>query len=131
MISSSSSLRFLGRLLLAVMLFAQFAMAAQACVTPRHGPAAASGEGVLHSHCPHMAAMAADEVPMSANLCAAQASDQSADVPSVTIHALPALAVLEVVLIPPALPALQAAYQHGRLVSGDPPIPFLFQVFRS
>ncbi len=130
------TMRFLGRLLLAVMLFAQLATAAQACVTPRHSlsmvqPAAHPCHGMDMN-------MDMDETPagnapagMSANLCAAQAGDQSADIPQVTIHAMPALPVLQVALTAEPAPAARQPGEESRRTTGDPPIPILFQVFHS
>ena len=133
---SRLTMRFLGRLLLAAMLFAQLATAAQACVKPQH--AAQMVRTVAHAHPCHGMDMAMDEAPaanatagMSANLCAAQAGDQSADIPQVTIHAMPALPVLQVALMPELPPAARQPGEESRRTTGDPPIPILFQVFRS
>ena len=129
------TMRFLGRLLLAAMLFAQLATAVQACVTPQHSLLMV--QPVIQAHPCHgmdmsMEMPAPDAAPgMSANLCAAQAGDQSADTPQVTVHAMPALPVLHVVLNPEPAPAARQPGEESRRTTGDPPIPILFQVFRS
>ena len=132
------TMRFLGRLLLAAMLFAQLATAVQACVTPQHSLLMV--QPVIQAHPCHGMDMSMDmdEAPasgstpgMSANLCAAQAGDQSADTPQVTVHAMPALPVLQVALMPEPAPAARQPGEESRRTTGDPPIPILFQVFRS
>ena len=127
------TMRFFGRLLLAAMLFAQLATAAQACVMPRHAPLLVQAAPSHHCHDMDMAMdeAPASGVPMSANVCAAQAGDQSADVPQVTIHAMPALPVLQVALMTAPAPAARQPGEESRRTTGDPPVPILFQVFRS
>lgn len=138
---SRATLRSIGRLLLAVMLFAQFALAAHACVGPRDmvqtlqaAPLAATEAAPCPRHHGAMdeAAAAGDET-MPANLCVAHctAGDQSSDTFQVSIPPAPAIPVLSLILPPadPASPEARLADAPAPAVS--PPIPILFGAFRS
>lgn len=133
MFASRLFLRTLGRLLLAVMLFAQLATAVEACVMPRHAPLVAEVAAADEHHCHDMESNEAPaaSAPMSANLCAAQSGDQSVEVPAVTVHAMPALPVLAVSPVPETPPAARLPGAESRRTTGDPPLSILFQVFRS
>lgn len=122
-----SSLLIIGRLLLAAMLFVQGAMAVQACVMPRHAPLATPA--AESSHPCHGKAGAAKS--MSANLCAVQSGDQSTDTPQITIHAMPALPVLQLTSAQKTLPAARDTDADRPHPSGGPPLSVLFQVYRS
>lgn len=138
---SRSLLRLTARLMLAVLLFAQFALTAQACVGPRdmgsalrhdHPVAASEAEPPCHQHGMTADSGAATDDGMSANLCVAHCTwgDQSSDTHQVTVHAIPSLAVLSVSLAAPseALPARALEIPHQ---AAPPPVPILFGIFRS
>ncbi len=138
-----ATLRSIGRLLLAVMLFAQFALAAQACVGPRDmvqtlqsgtAPlAAAETAPCPHHHEAGDDLAAAGNESMPANLCVAHctAGDQSSDSFQVSVLPAPAIPVLSLIL-----PLADAASSEARLADApapavSPPIPILFGAFRS
>lgn len=138
-----ATLRSIGRLLLAVMLFAQFALAAQACVGPRDmvqtlqsgtAPVAATET----APCPHHQgaldeAVAVSDETMPANLCVAHctAGDQSSDTFQASIPPAPAIPVLSLILPPADAASPEARLADAPTPAVSPPIPILFGAFRS
>ena len=140
---SRSLLRLTSRLLLAVLLLVQFALAAEDCTGQRNmeralqrvsiTPAMEEGAKPCHHQGMAMSPEAPAQSGMSANLCVAHctAGDQSSDTPQVSIFAAPLLPVLSV-----ALPLISAASVPARALeiphqAAPPPIPILFGIFRS
>ncbi|MDD5295395.1 MAG: hypothetical protein PHU46_00650 [Rhodocyclaceae bacterium] len=136
---SRQLLRLASRVLLAVMLFAQFALAAQACVGPGNmsrtlhqaAPVAKSAETMPCHH--HGQGNVAAQSEMPANLCVAHctAGDQSSDTFQVFVHAAPALPVLSVALLPEEVASSEALTLDAPTPAASPPIPILFGAFRS
>lgn len=110
--------RQVGRLVLAVMLFAQAAYAIAACEVDGRGAAAALAEAGLTCH----------EPETNINLCLGHclAGDQSLDKPAVSVPAMIDAPVLMVALRAPGAPAASWAAQPVMPGCGPPP-RILFQ----
>lgn len=138
---SRQLLRLASRFLLGVLLFAQFALTAEACVGPQDmsrslhqvGQISASAEAMPCHHNGDLEAPVQATAEMPANLCVAHctAGDQSSDTFQVLVHAAPALPVLTLALLPEGITSAEDRQLDTPQPSSSPPIPILFGAFRS
>jgi hypothetical protein len=121
--------RFTARLLLGVLLFVQMLMAAHACTPEERSASFGSVTQVASGHCHEQEVPPATAPEQCLFHCSL--SDQSRDTPQVDVPALPALPALIVPLAADATDKHLLAPRPDDVSGGDPPIPILFQVFRS
>lgn len=141
-ILNRSCRRLTSRLLLLVLLFAQFALAAQACAgsedrfqalhVQQPVDVVLDAEPMPACHHHEEAPAVQTEAPMPANLCVAHCTfgDQSSDTFQVGVADAPALPVLSLPpLVGTDIPAQR--WLDAPAVAVFPPIPILFGAFRS
>ena len=124
-----SLLRVLARTLAGLLLFGQLVTAAHACAFTTHRPGAAATTASAAAHC-HQAP-ASDPGALCERHC--NADEQSPSAAPVGVAPMPAIAVLIVPAIAPAVRSAANGIASARAIAPatDPPPSILFHAFRS